>query len=212
MKVVVICPTYNESKNILELISRILSLPIDIDILIVDDNSPDKTADIVKKMQLKSDKIHLLNRINKEGLGKAYCAGFEWALINKYDKILQMDADLSHNPNDILKLLDSSKKFDLVIITGVLSHQSQNILKKIYKKIYKLTSKYIYLADYFNPYPHEVKYRGFNDRLTKRDFAKEIWKMYPNLKLLDYGFYWKQDPHLKGQCDDVNWFLFKKNK
>ncbi len=107
---------------------------------------------------------------------------------------------------------NTKKKFDLVIITGVLSHQSQNILKKIYKKIYKLTSKYIYLADYFNPYPHEVKYRGFNDRLTKRDFAKEIWKMYPNLKLLDYGFYWKQDPHLKGQCDDVNWFLFKKNK
>ena len=102
------------------------------------------------------------------------------------------------------------EKFDLVIITGVLSHQNQSDIKKLLKKVYSFTKKYIYLADYFNPKPVQVNYRGHQDRLTKDDFAKKLWTLFPTLTLLDYGFYWRHDPYLKSQCDDVNWFLFRK--
>tara|TARA_B110000438_G_C15820656_1_gene654310 strand:+ start:274 stop:879 length:606 start_codon:yes stop_codon:yes gene_type:complete len=102
------------------------------------------------------------------------------------------------------------KKFDLVIIAGVLIHQNPNYLKRIYKSMYSLTKKYIYISEYFNPEPVTVKYHGNKDRLFKRDFAKELWKLYPKLKLINYGFEWKEDPKLKNVSDNSNWFLFKK--
>ena len=86
--------------------------------------------------------------------------------------------------------LKLKKKFDLVIITGVLSHQNQSDVKKLLKKVYSLSKKYIYLADYFNPKPVQVNYRGHQDRLTKDDFAKKLWSLFPRLRLMDYGFYW----------------------
>ena len=104
----------------------------------------------------------------------------------------------------------SKKKFDLVFTSGVLIHQNPNYLKKIYAKIYNLTKKYIYISEYFNPEPIMISYRNNKDKLFKRDFAKEIWKIYPKLKLLDYGFHWKEDPIKKGCCDNPNWFLFSK--
>lgn len=104
----------------------------------------------------------------------------------------------------------SKKKYDLVLITGVLMHQDPKNLKKIYKTMYHLTKKYIYISEYFNPKPVEVLYHNERKRLYKRDFAKEIWKMYPKLKLINYGFQWRQDPFFLGGCDDTNWFLFSK--
>ena len=122
-------------------------------------------------------------------------------------KILKKKHDAINGSILDLKL---NKKFDLVIITGVLSHQNQSDIKKLLKKVYSFTKKYIYLADYFNPKPVQVNYRGHQDRLTKDDFAKKLWTLFPTLTLLDYGFYWRHDPYLKSQCDDVNWFLFRK--
>lgn len=104
----------------------------------------------------------------------------------------------------------SKKKFDLVFTSTVLIHINPKFLKIVYKKIYDYSKKYIYINEYFSPFPTMIKYRGHKDRLYKRDFAKEIWKKYPNLKLLDYGFHWKEDPLLKNNCDNSNWFLFKK--
>ena len=104
----------------------------------------------------------------------------------------------------------SKKKFDLVLITGVLMHQDPKNLKKIYKTMYDLTKKYIYISEYFNPKPIEILYHNERERLYKRDFAKEIWELYPNLKLINYGFQWKQDPFFSGGCDDTNWFIFTK--
>ena len=115
MKPIAISPTYNERKNISELISRVLSSYDGIDILIVDDNSPDGTAHVVKEIIQKDKRVHILERSEKLGLGTAYCAGFQWALENGYDRIIQIDADMSHNPDDIVHLLAESKIFDVVI-------------------------------------------------------------------------------------------------
>ena len=83
-------------------------------------------------------------------------------------------------------------------------------MNKVYEKIYNFSKKYIYIQEYFNPVPIEVKYRGHKGKLFKRDFAKEIKFKYKNLKIIDYGFFWKEDPIFKGNCDNSNWFLFKK--
>lgn len=105
---IVIIPTYNEKENVEAIIRKVMSLPISFDILIVDDNSPDGTANIVKQLQLEfADKVHLLQRMEKNGLGTAYIAGFKWCLERTYKFIFEMDADFSHNPEDLIKLLNA---------------------------------------------------------------------------------------------------------
>ena len=104
----------------------------------------------------------------------------------------------------------SKKKYDLVCSVGVLIHQNPKHLNAFYNKLYSLSKKYIYLSEYFNPTPVTIKYRNNDEKLFKRDFAKELWIKFPRLKLIDYGFHWKQDPRLKNCCDNSNWFLFQK--
>ena len=104
-KRLVIIPTYNEIENIRNIITAVLQLAIPFDVLVVDDNSPDGTAVEVKRLMSDSpDRIFLLERPGKQGLGTAYLAGFDWALTQGYDYIIEMDADFSHNPNDLPKL------------------------------------------------------------------------------------------------------------
>jgi len=104
----VIIPTYNEKENISDIIDAVLNLEQPFDILVVDDNSPDGTAAIVEeKVANNSSKIHLLERQGKHGLGTAYIAGFKWGLEKGYEYLFEMDADFSHNPNDLLKLYNS---------------------------------------------------------------------------------------------------------
>ena len=116
MKTLIIAPTYNEIKNIGILIHKVLEKN-DCDLLIIDDNSPDGTYEKVKKYQKKFPNLFLEIRSNKLGLGTAYLFGFKWAIKNEYDVIIQMDADLSHNPKYIPRLLDNliNKNLDLVI-------------------------------------------------------------------------------------------------
>lgn len=102
---VVIIPTYNEKENIEAIIKAVFDLPKSFHILVVDDNSPDGTAGIVKSMQeTYPETLHLLERAGKQGLGTAYIAGFKWALDRSYEYVFEMDADFSHNPNDLLRL------------------------------------------------------------------------------------------------------------
>jgi dolichol-phosphate mannosyltransferase len=102
----VIIPTYNEKENIEAIIRAVFSLPDRFDILIVDDNSPDGTAEIVENLKQEfTNQLHLEKRKGKNGLGTAYIHGFKWALSNQYDYIFEMDADFSHNPNDLPRLL-----------------------------------------------------------------------------------------------------------
>jgi len=117
MNALIIIPTYNENQNISILIGKIRDLKseINLEILIIDDGSPDGTAQSVKKIQNNDSQLHLINRKKKLGLGSAYCLGFAWAIKNNFDFIIQMDADLSHNPDDIIPLLDKIQNNDVVI-------------------------------------------------------------------------------------------------
>lgn len=111
----IIIPTYNERENIAKLIEQILYLPILVDILIVDDNSPDGTGKIVEDLQINNPRIKLLNRSGKLGLGTAYIEGFKIALAQNYQFIITMDADFSHDPKYLPQLVDDLKNFDLII-------------------------------------------------------------------------------------------------
>jgi dolichol-phosphate mannosyltransferase len=104
MSNIVIIPTYKEKENIEAIITSISSLKTSFDILIIDDNSPDGTAAIVKNLQLSLPNLHLVERPGKMGLGTAYIAGFKWALEHGYDFIYEMDADFSHDPKDLERL------------------------------------------------------------------------------------------------------------
>lgn len=109
MKNLVIIPTYNEKENIEAIITAVMELPIEYHVLVIDDGSPDGTAAIVKELMAHTyaGKLHLVERSGKLGLGTAYIAGFKWAIEHQYDYIFEMDADFSHNPQDLLKLYDA---------------------------------------------------------------------------------------------------------
>ncbi|MBX2905969.1 MAG: polyprenol monophosphomannose synthase [Taibaiella sp.] len=108
MDKLVIIPTYNEKENIEKIIRKVFSLPGAYHILIVDDGSPDGTATIVKTLQKEfSDSLHIMERQGKLGLGTAYIAGFKWALARSYEYIFEMDADFSHNPDDLNRLYEA---------------------------------------------------------------------------------------------------------
>ena len=109
MNNLVIIPTYNEKENIEAIITAVMELPIEYHVLVIDDGSPDGTATIVKDLMANkyAGKLHLVERSGKLGLGTAYIAGFKWAIAHNYDYIFEMDADFSHNPQDLLKLYDA---------------------------------------------------------------------------------------------------------
>ena len=111
----VIVPTYNERENLPALVERVLALPVAADLLIVDDNSPDGTGKMADEYAARHPQIHVLHREKKSGLGRAYCAGFEWALARHYEFIFEMDGDLSHNPDDIPAFLKAAQNADLVL-------------------------------------------------------------------------------------------------
>jgi dolichol-phosphate mannosyltransferase len=107
---IILIPTYNEIENIEKIIRKVFSLPEPFHILVIDDGSPDGTAHKVKKLQNEfTDQLFILERNGKQGLGKAYIAGFKWSIERKYDFIFEMDADFSHNPDDLIQLYDACK-------------------------------------------------------------------------------------------------------
>lgn len=114
-KTLVVTPTYNEADNIEKFIGQVLSQGTDIEMLIVDDNSPDKTGEIVERLKSKNPRIHVLHRPEKMGLGTAYVEGFKFAIANNFDFVFEMDADFSHNPDEIPRMLEKARVNDLVI-------------------------------------------------------------------------------------------------
>jgi dolichol-phosphate mannosyltransferase len=114
-KTLVVVPTYNERDNIQPLTERLLALPTPADVLIVDDNSPDGTGRLADELAAKHPQVHVLHRPGKEGLGRAYCAGFAWALERDYEFVLEMDGDFSHNPDDVPAFLRAAENADLVL-------------------------------------------------------------------------------------------------
>lgn len=113
MKTLVIIPTYNEIDNIEKLLGRLLNvLPI-LEVLVVDDNSPDGTGQLVKRLTEQHPRIHLLSRKEKNGIGPAYIAGFNWGLSRDFDVLIEMDADLSHRPRYLPKFIEVLKQADV---------------------------------------------------------------------------------------------------
>ena len=114
-RVLVVTPTYNEKENIRSFAEAVLKALPTADLLIVDDNSPDGTGDIAEVLSKENPQFYVLHRRAKEGLGRAYVDGFRWALQRSYDRILQIDADFSHDPNDLPRLLAAAEVDDLII-------------------------------------------------------------------------------------------------
>ncbi len=141
-RALIIFPTYNERDNIEKIVHAVLPLDPRIHVLIVDDNSPDGTGEIADQLASEEDKVNVLHRQNKEGLGKAYIAGFKWAIERNYDFIFEMDADFSHGPEYIRDFLREIQHNDLVIgsryISGVnvINWPMSRLLLSYYANVY----------------------------------------------------------------------------
>ena len=107
---IVVIPTYNERDNLAPLVKRLMAQTVVVHILVVDDNSPDGTGVVADEIAAQNPLVHVLHRSEKNGLGRAYLAGFAWALAHGFEFILEMDADFSHNPADVPKFLDADRK------------------------------------------------------------------------------------------------------
>ncbi len=142
MRILVIIPTYNELENVKKIIPAVLGQNSGIDVLIVDDNSPDKTGDYVEELSKENSRVKLLRREKKLGLGTAYIAGFKYALQHNYDFVFEMDADFSHDPNEIKNFLEAIKEADLVLgsryINGVrvLNWPMRRLLLSYFASVY----------------------------------------------------------------------------
>jgi dolichol-phosphate mannosyltransferase len=114
-KTLVVVPTYNERENLPSLAQRLLKLPVPVDVLVVDDNSPDGTGQIADQLSREHPAVHVLHRQQKDGLGRAYIAGFKWAIEHGYEFVFELDGDFSHNPDDIPMFLEAAQSADLVL-------------------------------------------------------------------------------------------------
>lgn len=114
----------------------------------------------------------------------------------------------AHVYNTSLLDFNSDQQWDLTLIKGVLIHMNPEVLEQVYDKLFAACGRYLMVAEYYNPAPVVIPYRGHSDRLFKRDFAGEIMERYPQLQLLDYGFAYRRDPSFPQ--DDITWFLMEK--
>jgi len=202
--VLVVIPTYNESESIESLLTRLnsarmqISDKYEIDILIVDDNSPDQTAVIAKNLQLSGLKV--LSRQHKSGLGPAYLAGFKQGLLEEYDYFVEMDADLSHQPEQLIDLLNAASKVDLVIGTRWIPGGSVVNWPKRRKWISKLGTGY---ASFALNLPYKDLTSGY--RVLPREFLSQLdfslietrgygFQIEMALKAIESGFGIKQVP------------------
>jgi len=202
--VLVVIPTYNESESIESLLKRLnsarmqISDKFEIDILIVDDNSPDQTAVIAKNLQFSGLKV--LSRQHKSGLGPAYLAGFKQGLLEKYDYFVEMDADLSHQPEQLVDLLNAASKVDLVIGTRWIPGGSVVNWPKRRKWISKLGTGY---ASFALNLPYKDLTSGY--RVLPREFLSQLdfslietrgygFQIEMALKAIESGFGIKQVP------------------
>ena len=202
--VLVIIPTYNESESIESLLKRLnsarmqISDKFEIDILIVDDNSPDQTAVIAKNLQFSGLKV--LSRQHKSGLGPAYLAGFKQGLLEKYDYFVEMDADLSHQPEQLIDLLNAASRVDLVIGTRWIPGGSVVNWPKRRKWISKLGTGY---ASFALNLPYKDLTSGY--RVLPREFLSQLdfslietrgygFQIEMALKAIESGFGIKQVP------------------
>ncbi len=200
---VVIIPTYNEKENIENIIRAVFGLNQPFDILIVDDGSPDGTAVIVKQLQIEfGERLNLKERSGKQGLGTAYICGFKWAIENKYDYIFEMDADFSHNPNDLPRLYNACavEGADLAIgsryVSGVnvVNWPMGRVLMSYFASKYVQFVTGLSVADTtagFKCYKRRVLERINLDAIRFKGYAFQIEMKFTTFK---YGFVIKEVP------------------
>ncbi len=199
---VVVIPTYNEKENVEKIIRAVFSLEENFDILIIDDGSPDGTAQIVVNLQKEFDqKLFLLERKGKLGLGTAYITGFNWAIENKYDYIIEMDADFSHNPNDLPRLYNACKSgADLAIGSrycngiSVINWPIGRVIMSYYASAYvrKVLGMHVYdTTAGFKCYKREVLENIDFSRIKMKGYGFQIEMKYNTFKL---GYQIKEVP------------------
>jgi dolichol-phosphate mannosyltransferase len=195
----IIIPTYNEKENIEPLIKEVLGLPVDhLNVLVVDDSSPDGTAEVVKNLQSKDSnygsRLNLLVRKNKEGLGKAYVAGFKWGIENNFNLLVEMDADFSHRPYDLVQLLKSAEQNDFAVGSRYVSGgatKNWGLMRKIISRGGSLYSRLILgfpLNDWtggFNAWKSSVLTSIGLDTIKSNGYSFQIELKY---KALSQGF------------------------
>jgi len=229
MSNLVIIPTYKEKENIEALVRTIFSLTVPFSILIIDDNSPDGTASLVKNLQAEFKNLHLIERPGKLGLGTAYITGFQWALKNGYNYIFEMDADFSHNPEDLIRLSKACHEdgADVAIgsryISGVnvvnwpLSRVLMSYIASIYvrlitrMKIMDTTAGFVcYRKEVLqNIHPEHIKSKGYGFQIEMKFTA---WKMGFHLEEIPIIFTDRQQGQSKmsgGIFNEALWGVFK---
>ena len=183
MKTLVIIPTYNEADNIVRLIPEVLRQDGGIDVLVIDDASPDKTAELVRELKVHTPRVHLFERPGKLGLGSAYVEGFRFALKNTYDYVFEMDADFSHDPLDIPRFLKEMEHYDLVLgsryINGVrvLNWPIRRLLLSYFANFYSRVMTGLKLHDAtggFKCYRREVLEAIDLDQISSNGYAFQI--------------------------------------
>ena len=191
---IVIIPTYNEEENVENMIRKVMSFEKEYHILFVDDSSPDKTSEIIKKLQSEfPEKIHLETRKGKLGLGTAYIHGFKWAINHKYDYIFEMDCDFSHNPEDLIRLYDACSKDGADVSIGsryckggkVRNWPLKRILMSYFASVYVRLILLIGIKDTtagFKCYKREVLEKINLDAVTFKGYAFQICMKYAALK------------------------------
>jgi dolichol-phosphate mannosyltransferase len=193
MKSLVIIPTYNERENVAMIIPAVLKITADeTEVLIVDDNSPDGTADIVRQLQIINPRVHLLLRQKKEGLGRAYIAGFRWGLERDYGVLTEMDADFSHRPEDLIKILAAAQVADFAVGSRYVTDGrtvNWGILRKLISKGGSLYSRLILgfpLRDWtggFNAWNRGVLEKMGLERVQSNGYSFQIELKYRALSL-----------------------------
>ena len=191
---IVIIPTYNERENIENIIRKVFSLDGEYDILIIDDGSPDGTAAIVKRLQQEfPERLHMIERPGKLGLGTAYITGFKWSIDKGYDYTFEMDADFSHNPDDLPRLYQACKDgADLAIGSrycdgiSVINWPIGRIIMSYYASVYVRTVLGMKVFDCtagFKCYSNKVLRTIDLDKVEKKGYGFQIEMKYTNYKL-----------------------------
>jgi len=182
MKTIVTIPTYNERENIQILIKKILSLKVPgLETLVIDDNSPDGTWKVIKNIAKKNKGVHLLLRTAKRGRGYAGRAGFIWALKNNADYIIEMDADLSHNPKYIPKLLEKVKKTDVVLGSRLVQGGVDKRESAIRRVITKLANLYTEIILGLKVKDCNSGYRCFTRKALEKINPEDIFSEGPSI-------------------------------
>ena len=183
MKRVVIIPTYNECENVARMTDKVMSLEGDFDLLFVDDGSPDGTANLIReKIAEYGDRVHLVERSGKLGLGTAYIAGFKWALERGYDEIFEMDCDFSHNPDDLLRLA-SRLESDADVVVGSRYVKGMNVVNWPLSRILISygASLYVRLVTGMKVYDSTAGFVGYRAEVLRTINLDEI-------RMIGYGF------------------------